>query len=107
MNTDTIAALTIAVDFDTSLPNMIAAGKYDWVNPDITPDKFPVEGTGKKTFRTKLFDFGRSISSEDAVAAMKKETFTPATHVHALAFGAAFPEEQRKSPSLASVRPLR
>jgi hypothetical protein len=36
------------------------------------------------------------MSSEDAVAAMKKEKFTPGTHVHGLAFGAAFPEEQRK-----------
>jgi hypothetical protein len=29
---------------------------------------------------------------------MKAEKFAPATHVHGLAFGATFPEEQRKYP---------
>jgi hypothetical protein len=39
-----------------SLPDMVAAGRYAWVNPSITTKRFPVEGTGKKTFRAKLFD---------------------------------------------------
>jgi hypothetical protein len=90
--------LIIAVDYGTSLPDMIKAGRYDWVNPNITPEKFPVEWTGTKAFHTKLFAFGRDISSDDAVAGMRSEGFTPASHVHGLAFGAAFPEEQRKYP---------
>jgi hypothetical protein len=99
MNTETIDAIgVIAIDYGKSLQAMIAAGKYDWVNSNITADKFPIEGTGVKKFRTKLFDFGRYISSEDAVDAMKKEKFDPATHVHGFAFGAAFPDEQRKYP---------
>jgi hypothetical protein len=98
MNTDTITDPVFAVDYGTTLPDRIAAGTYDWVNPDITAERFPVEGTGKKQFRAKLFHLDRTISSEDAVAAMKKENFTPATHVHGLAFGTAFPEEQLKYP---------
>jgi hypothetical protein len=96
MNVETTHAPLIAVDYGRSLQDMIAAGKYDWVNRDITPEKFPVEGTGSKKFRTKLFDFGRNISSEDALTAMKKEKFLPGSHVHGLAFGATFPEEKRK-----------
>jgi hypothetical protein len=99
MSTETIVAPgIISVDFGKSLQDMIAAGKYDWVNPNITADKFPVEGSGTKKFRSKLFDFDRYISSEDAVEAMKSEKFDPATHVHGLAFGAAFPHEQLKHP---------
>jgi hypothetical protein len=98
MNTDTITDRVIAVDYGRPLADMIAAGKYDWKNSDITAARFPVEGTGKKQFRTKLFHFDRCISSEDAVAAMKAENFIPGTHVHGLAFGATFPEEQRKHP---------
>jgi hypothetical protein len=86
------------VDFGQTLEAMIAAGKYDWKNDAITANRFPVEGTGVKTFRNKLFHFGRNISSEDAVTVMEKEKFTPATHVHGLAFGATFPDEQRKYP---------
>jgi hypothetical protein len=96
MNTDIVTDLVIAVEFYTSLLNMIAAGHYDWVNPDITTERFPIESTATKEYRTKLFHFDRPISSEDAVAAMKKEDFTPATHVHGLAFGATFPGEQLK-----------
>jgi hypothetical protein len=98
MNTDTIARLTIAVDFGTSLLDITAAGKYDWVNPYITPERFSVEGTSKRTFRTKLFHFDCSISSDDAVAAMQRENFLPATHVHGLVFRATSPEEQCKYP---------
>jgi hypothetical protein len=96
----------ITIDFDAMedmtperrLQAMIAAGKYDWADPEITAEKFPVEGEGSKKLRTKLFHFGLNISSEDAVAAMKKDNFTPGDHVLALAYGAAFPEEQRKYP---------
>jgi hypothetical protein len=89
MNTDTITNRVIAVDYGKPLPDMIAGGKYDWVNPNITAERFPVEETGRKQFRAKLFHFDRYISSDDAVAAMKAENFLPATHVHGLAFGAA------------------
>jgi hypothetical protein len=77
---------------------MIAAGTYDWTDDAITADRFPVVGTGTKQFRTKLFAPRRYISSEDAVAAIKAENFTPADHVHGLAYGATFPDEQRNNP---------
>jgi len=92
MNTDTITDRVITVNYGMSLQDMIAAGNYDWVNPDITAARIRVEGACTKKFRTKLFDFGRYISLEDAVAAMTKENFLPAGHVHCLAFGAAFPD---------------
>jgi hypothetical protein len=88
--------LITEIDFGMSLDAMIAAGNYDGKNGAITADKFPVEGTGKKKFRNKLFPFDPDISSEDAVAAMEKEKFTPATHVHGLAFKATFPDMQHK-----------
>jgi hypothetical protein len=98
VNTDTITGRVIVVDYGKPLADMIAAGKYDWVSPNITAGRFPVKGTGTKRFRAKLFNFGRFISSEGALAAIEHEGFTPGSHVHGLAFGAAFPEEQRKYP---------
>jgi hypothetical protein len=98
MKTDTITDRVIVIDHSLSLEAMIAAGKYDWKNDDITAERFPIEGSGTKKFSAKVFHFDRRISSEDAVAAMEKEQFAPATHIHGLAFGAAFPEEQRKYP---------
>jgi hypothetical protein len=109
MNTDTHSRIIsvegdiITVDFDAmqnmtpeqKLQQMIGAGNYDWVSPAITANRFRFKGTGVKRFRNTLFGFGR-VSSEDAMTAMKKEKFMPATHVHGFAFGATFPDEQRK-----------
>ena len=92
------ATRIITIDYSQSLQDMIAAGKYDCVNDDITAKKFPVQGKGSKKFHTKLFDFSRYISSESGVATMQKENFTPGGHVHGLAFGATFPEEQLRNP---------
>ena len=99
MAADTVTAdRVITIDYGRSLQELIAAGNYYWADAQITAHKFPVSGVGTKTLRVKLFHFGRDISSDDAVAAMKEGGFEPATHVHGLAFGAAFPDEQRKYP---------
>jgi hypothetical protein len=98
MTIDTTTDRVLAVDYSMSLEDMIAAGKYDWVSGGITAERFPVEGTGIKKFRTKLFDFSPRISSDDAAAAIRKENFTPGNDVHGFAFGATFPDEQRKYP---------
>jgi hypothetical protein len=99
MTADTIIEdCVFTIDFGQSLEDMIATGKYDSANADITAKHFPVEGVGIQKFRSKLFHFNRYISSKAAVAAIKKEGFEPATHVHGLAFGATFPDEQRKYP---------
>ena len=100
MTIDTISNtdLITTIDFGQTLETMIAAGKYDWTNPNITARKFPIEGSGIKKFRNKLFHFGRDLSSKDAVTAIKRDGFEPATHVHGLAYGAAFPDKQRKYP---------
>ncbi len=90
------AELITEIDFSMTLHSMIAAGQYDWMNDHITADRFLVAGSGKKRCRNKLFHFAYDISSDNAVAAMEKEEFKPGDHVHGLAFGATFPDEQRK-----------
>ena len=103
MNADTITeARVISIDYSMSLEAMIAAGKYDWKNGNITANEFPVEGTGIIRFETKVFHFDRNISSGDAVAAIKaddpRNPWEPAKIEHLLAYGAKNPEDQRKYP---------
>jgi hypothetical protein len=100
----------ITVDFDAMsgmtpeqrLELMIAAGKYGFANPNITPEKFPVVGTGVKKFRPRLLHFGRTISSKDAEHAVRAENVIrtdgtkSGTFIHGLAFGAVCPDEQRR-----------
>jgi hypothetical protein len=86
------------VNSQQTLDAMIAGGRYDWINAAITAARFPTEATGVRRFSMKLFQLGRAVSSEEAIAAMKKERFAPATHVQGLAFGAMFPSEQQRGP---------
>ena len=72
-----------------SLKQLIKPLDFDWVNSDITEDHFPVQPedsiAGKRTY--KVFNFGKSISSENAIAEMAKENFRPATLRELLKWG--------------------
>ena len=115
MNVATAAA-SVSVDYAKNLPDMIAAGRYDWTSDDITPKRFPITGTGVVELETKVFHFNRSISSEDAVAAIKADDkanpWEPAPIEALLAYAAKHPDEQRQYPiiglgSVVSVRGCR
>ena len=90
----------LTVDYGQSLEQMIAAGRYDWKNSDITKERFPIEGKGLAEFEARYFDF--DISSEGAVDAIKQEDennpWSPAKIEHVCSLGSTFPDEQRKFP---------
>jgi hypothetical protein len=107
------ATASVSVDYAKTLPDMIAAGHFDWVNDDITPKRFPIKGTGIVELETKVFHFDRYISSKDAVAAIKADDkanpWEPATIEALLAYAAKHPDEQRQYPiiGLGSVAEVR
>lgn len=92
----------LTVDYGQTLEQMIAAGRYDWKNDDITAKRFPVEGKGIVEFEGRYFHFNRNISSENAVGGIELadtvNPWSPAKIEHVLSHGATFPEEQRKFP---------
>jgi hypothetical protein len=97
--------IILTVDYSKSLEQMIEAGSYDWKNDSLTAKNFPVKGEGIVEYEARMFHSNRSISSEDAIALIKKEDeqnpWEPAQTEHLLAFGAAYPDEQRKYPIIA------
>jgi len=94
-------AFKVVVGYTRTLKQMIHAGNYDWVNPDINEMNFKVEGQGKQEKEVVLFHFGRSISSEDAISEMSKAGYRPAKIEELLALGAAYPELQKEFPIVA------
>jgi len=104
---------THIVDYSQSLKDMILAGNYDWKNDDITAARFPIAGSGKVEFEDTLFDFGRDVSSEEAVSLIVEadpaNPWAPGKIENLLAYGAKNPEEQRKNPipALGSVGKVR
>jgi len=95
------ATYEVVVDYGRTLVEMIAAGKYDWVNPDITQEHFPLAGRGEEKREQALFWFRRNISSDDAIAEMKKAGYESEDVAGLLAFGRDNPELQRKFPIIA------
>jgi len=91
----------ILVDFRKTLQEAIQAGKYDWVNSDITQDHFPVQGGVQKEVEAVLFHFNRIVTSDQAISEMEKQGFRPATIEELLALGASYPELQKQFPILA------
>jgi hypothetical protein len=91
----------VAKAADGVLAEMIALGRYDWVNEHITEGSFPVPEGFALGSEPKLFHFDRSISSEKAIREMEKQGYRPAMIWDLLDFGAKNPEEQRKYPIVA------
>ena len=104
----------VTVDYTQTLAQMIAAGNYDSVDSGITDKHFPLPsiptglplstGSGQATkadLKLRLFYINRSINSNDTIAELKQKGLRPATLPELLAFGATYPEEQRKYPIVA------
>lgn len=84
-----------------TIAQMLAAGRYDYVSPNISDKNFLVNAELFTTEKTKLFHFNCSVATEQIEAAIKKEGYEPAAIEQLLAFGLENPEEQRKYPIVA------
>ncbi|MEK7630468.1 MAG: hypothetical protein AAB417_00335 [Patescibacteria group bacterium] len=84
-----------------TLKQMIAVGKYDWSNPDITPERFPINGGGIVESVAEAIHFNHNISSDDAEAKLDRTGLRPGRIEELLTFGATFPDMQRKFPIVA------
>lgn len=89
------------VDLGLTLEQMIAAGRYDWVNGDIVKSgEFKPAGDGVLRLEAALLGFDRNVSSEAAIktaGSIDAERPWQVAGISALcAFGAKHPDEQRK-----------
>ena len=91
----------VVVDYGRDLGQMIAGGKYDWVNENITRENFPTTGQGKQEREVVLFHFNRFISSDDVIKEMASAGYRPAMLEELLALGETQPELQRQFPIVA------
>ena len=98
-------AFPVPVDYAQSLDAMVRAGRYDYVDSDITEKHFPVM-SGPQNVSIELVHFDRVMSSDDVFSELDRKGFRPATLPEILSFGAKYPEKQREFPvvALGSVR---
>jgi hypothetical protein len=100
----------LVIDFSQDLGQMIAAGKYDWTNSDITAEHFPLNGAGKRKVRVELLHFNQYFKNGDEAIAKLKEVndwlaqqganyrYRFACIEELLVLGASQPDLQRQFP---------
>ena len=88
----------LTVNYDQPVADAIAAGKYDWVNSDITQKSFPTNRTGKAEVEIEPVHFNRAVSTKEALAELDKSGLRPAELHELLSLGAEYPELQREFP---------
>lgn len=96
--------ILLTIDYGQSLEQMIAVGKYDFINGSITEKEFPVmtELLGKIVdISVRPFCFGRYCFYKNAISKMDKSGYRSATLAEILAIGVKYPEMQRQFPIIA------
>lgn len=92
----------VSVNYALSLEEMVAAGRYNWKNDDITARHFSVKGEGVVDVDIQLAHFDRVMdSSGEVIRELDKVGLRPAKIEELLAFGAKYPDVQRQFPVVA------
>jgi hypothetical protein len=86
----------VVVNYDLSVEEAIKAGDYQAVNADITSKNFSWSRSGTANLEISLVRFDHRMSSEDVVRELDEEGLRAAELPEFLAFGAAYPDVQRK-----------
>jgi len=86
----------VVVNYDLSVEEAIKAGDYQAVNSDITSKNFSWNQRGQAKLEIVLFKFDHRVRSEDVLRQLEEEGLRAAELPEFLAFGAKYPDVQRK-----------
>jgi hypothetical protein len=101
-NITSTGGITLTIDYTKTLEQAIADCKFDHISDDVTTENFPfTQEVARVDISARLFDFGRDISSHDAIKEMDRDGCRPATLMELLALAVANPELQRQHPIVA------
>jgi hypothetical protein len=86
----------VTVNYDLSVEEAIKAGDYQAVHSEITAMNFPSTRSGQADVEIVLIRYDRRMASEDVVRELDREGLRAAELPEFLAFGATYPDVQRK-----------
>jgi hypothetical protein len=101
----TLPAFHVTVNYDQTMIEMVAAGKYNWKQADwiyeVGRDPLFTRRHGATEVEIVLVHFNREMRSDEAIRELKKMNLRPIEVAELLAFGAAYPEKQVEYPIVA------
>ena len=86
----------LTVDYDLPVEKAVDAGDYQAVHADITSKNFPSTRHGQAEMEIILVRFEHRMKSEDVARELDKEDLRAVELSEFLAFGAKYPDVQRK-----------
>ena len=86
---------------------MVAAGAYNYANPNITSQHFPLRPQYMGAREVVLLEFDHDVSSEEAIAEAVRLGLERPVYEDALRFGAEHPDVQRDRPVIFLHEPWR
>lgn len=86
----------MSVNYDLSVEEAVKAGDYQAVNADINGRNFSWERRGQAELEIILVKFEHRMSSPDVIRELDQEGLRAAELSEFLAFGAAYPDVQRR-----------
>lgn len=81
----------ITVDSTKTIAQMIADGKYDGVNSDITKKNFPTKGSDTQSVSLELVHLNRTISTQDMLSELANRRSTACHPSRASSIRCCFP----------------
>ena len=93
---------TVIVNYDLSIEEAVALGKYDHIFPnEVTSENFKTKRNGVAKLKVKLINFEDWPSTKEIPEKLNQLGYRPAELHELLALGARYPDLQRKSPIVA------
>ena len=96
-----VSSFSVTVNYDLSVESMVAHGKYDWKDDNITTKNFPTTRKGEANLVLELVHFNKALTSEEVLKELDKRGLRPAELHELLAFGEKYPDIQRQLPVIA------
>jgi hypothetical protein len=96
-----ITKYDVEVDYGLTVAKAVKAGRYDYVNPNITAQNFPAKRSDKAATTVELVHFDKYMPSDEAKAELDGMGLRPAELHELLVLGTTHPKLQRKFPIIA------
>lgn len=100
--------LSLAVNYSKNLNEMIAPGRYDWLDPRIVSKNFPIKENfgGRMVHLTaRLFHFKETMYTDEIISQIEKTDYRLGKLPELMAFGSAYPNLQRGVSIIALGQP--
>ncbi len=88
----------VTVDYNVRLFDMIARGKYDYYDPNIKAENFPINFSGRSTIgypktsiRVEMVHYNQSVNAEFVLSDLESRNMRPVNLAELLAFDAQYP----------------